>query len=430
MKPFWYLLTLCLSLVSSVALGAEPAFVIRDVRVVPVAGEATEKTTVTIIDGKIAEVGRQAKIPPGAQTIDGRGMTLYPGLFDCMTNLGLTEIGQVSATNDYSEMGSFMPHLMSWSALHVESEHIPVTRAAGITHALTYPRGERISGQAAIVNLDGWTPEQMEIRRSGAMILNFPGQPGLRPPGYYESPYRRARPYAELQQEYRKDLGELELFFDKARHYMRARQTAGQKVSSASDARLQAMIPVLKGERPVVVIAQWAPDIRAAVKFATDQRLNYMLYSTGEVWKVLDFLKENKVRVILGPMQRLPETNDAAVDVVYRTPALLHQRGIPFAIATGDSADSRNLPYEAGNAVGYGLPYDVALRAITLTPAEFFRIDDELGSIQPGRRANLVLVRGDILDYSGEVKQLWINGKSISLETKHTQLYEKYKNRR
>jgi len=417
-------------MVFSFGLAAEPAFVIRDVRVVPVAGEPIDKATVSIVDGKIVEVGRQTKLPPGAAIVDGRGMTLYPGLFDCMTMLGLTEIGQISATNDHSELGTFMPHLMSWSALHVESEHLPVTRAGGITHALTYPRGQRISGQAAIVNLDGWTPEQMEIRRAGAMILNFPGQPGLRSPRNYDGPNRRARPYAELQKEYQKDLSELRLFFEKAHHYMRARQAEGQTTIAGYDARLEAMIPVLKGERPVVVIAQWAPDIRAAVRFASEQRLNYVLFSTGEVWKVLDFLKENNVRVILGPLQRLPETEDAAVDIVYRTPALLHERGIPFAIATGDSADSRNLPYEAGTAVGYGLPYDAALRAITLTPAEFFGISGELGSIQPGKKANLVLVRGDILDYSGEVKQLWINGKSVSLESKHSRLYEKYKNRR
>ncbi len=429
MKAVCWPLTLLLSLVPSLVLGAEPTYVIREVRVVPVAGEAIEKATVSIVGGKIAEVGRQTRVPPGATIVDGRGMTLYPGLFDCMTMLGLTEIGQVSATNDYSEMGTFMPHLMSWSALHVESEHLPVTRAAGITHALTYPRGQRISGQAAIVNLEGWTPEQMEIRRSGAMILNFPGQPGLRPSGSYGGSFRRARPFADLQKEYQKDLSELRLFFEKAHHYMRARQAGGEDLAG-HDARLEAMIPVLKGERPVVVIAQWAPDIRAAVRFASQQRLNYVLFSTGEVWKVLDFLKENNVRVILGPLQRLPETDDAAVDIVYRTPALLHERGIPFAIATGDSADSRNLPYEAGTAVGYGLPYDAALRAITLTPAEFFGIAGELGSIEPGKKANLVLVRGDILDYSGEIQQLWINGKSVSLESKHSRLYEKYKNRR
>ncbi len=429
MKALRCQLILWVGLASSFALAEDPSYLIRDVKVVGVAGAVLDKATVVVAAGKIVDVGRQVKVPPGASVIEGRGMTLYPGLFDCMTILGLTEIGQVSATNDYSEMGTFMPQLMAWNALHVESEHIPVTRAAGITHALACPHGGEIPGQAAIVNLDGWTPEQMEIKRSGALMLNFPQQPGLRSFSYGEGRSRSTRPYPELKKEYEKEVSELRIFFEKAHHYMQARDTAGDKSASGFDQRLEAMIPVLKGERPVVVSADWAPDIKAAVRFATEQRLNYLLFSTGEVWKVADFLKENKVRVILGPLHRLPDTDDAPVDIIYRTPALLYEKGIPFAIASGDSADSRNLRYEAGTAVGYGLPPAEALRAITLTPAEFFGIAGEVGSIQAGKRANLVLVSGDILDYQGEIKQIWINGKSISLETKHTRLYEQYKNR-
>ncbi len=413
------------------AFSAGPGYVIKGAKIIPVSGKVIDKGSVVISDGNIVEVGRQvSKIPPGAMVIDGTGLVVYPGLFDCNTILGLTEIGQVSATNDYSEMGKFMPHLQAFSVIHVESEHIPVARANGITHVLTCPRGERIAGQAAIISLDGWTPEEMEISRKAALMINFPAQPGISSSARFSGRFGRgaSRTYAELKKEYEAEIQELKLFLEKSRHYLKAKENAtGQPFGI--DPQLEGMIPVLKGQEPVIISASHAADIKAAVNFAREEKLNYVLYSAGDVWKAADFLKETQTRVILGPLDTMPE-DDGATDVVYRTPALLHEKGIPFAISTADSADSRNLPYQAGIAVAYGLPYEAALRAVTLTPAEFLGVAAKVGSIEPGKKANLVVATGDLLDFQTQIRHLFINGHPVSLQNKHLQLYEKYKNRK
>ncbi|RPI20792.1 MAG: hypothetical protein EHM61_26290, partial [Acidobacteria bacterium] len=373
-------ISLALVLVGS-TFSASPAYVIRGAKIIPVSGTVIDKGSVVIADGKIVEVGRQVKkVPSGAVVIEGAGLIVYPGLFDCNTILGLTEVGQVSATNDYSEMGKFMPHLQAFSVIHVESDHIPVARANGITHVLTCPRGELISGQAAIISLDGWTTEEMEISRKGALMINYPAQPGLSSPRFSgRFGGRGSRPYAELKKEYETEVQQLKLFFKKARHYADAKEGAPAG-AFAVDPQLEGMIPVLKGKEPVIISASRAPDIKAAIAFAKEEKLDYLLFSTGEIWKVLDFLKENQTRVILGPLDSLPSSDDTAVDIVYRTPALLHENGIKFALATSDSADARNLPYQAGVAAAYGLPAEIALRAITLTPAEFLGIAETVGS--------------------------------------------------
>jgi imidazolonepropionase-like amidohydrolase len=421
----------CLLLFVASAFSAGSAYVIKGAKIVPVSGKVIEKGSIVISDGNIIEVGpRVSKNPKGATVIDGAGLVVYPGLFDCNTILGLSEVGQVSATNDYNEMGKFMPHLQAFSAIHVESEHIPVARANGITHVLTCPRGERIAGQAALISLDGWTPEEMEISRRAALMINFPAQPGSRSGSRFSGRFGRGptRPYAELKKEYEAEIQELKLFLEKARHYLKAKETASG-LTFAVDPQLEGMIPALKGQEPVIISASRAVDIKAAVNFAREEKLDYVLYSGGEVWKAVDFLKENQARVILGPLDTMPE-DDAPTDIVSRTPALLYEKGVPFAISTSDSADSRNLPYQAGTAVAYGLPYDAALRAITLTPAEFLGVAGKVGSIEPGKKANLVVAAGDLLDVRAQIRHLFINGHPVSLQNKHLQLYEKYKNRK
>ncbi len=420
-----------LLLFAASAFSAGPAYVIKGAKIFPVSGQVIDKGSVVIADGNIIEVGRRvSRIPPGAVVLDGTGLVVYPGLFDCNTILGLTEIGQVSATNDYSEMGKFMPHLQAFSVIHVESEHIPVARANGITHVLTCPRGERIAGQATIISLDGWTPEEMEISRKAALMINFPAQPGTSSSARFSGRFGRgaSRPYSELKKEYEAEIQELKLFLEKSRHYLRARENASGQPFGI-DPQLEGMIPVLKGQEPVIISASRAADIKAAVNFARDEKLNYVLYSGGDIWNVVDFLKETQTRVILGPLDTMPE-DDAATDIVYRTPALLHEKGVPFAISTSDSADSRNLPYQAGIAIAYGLPYEAALRAVTLTPAEFLGVAGKVGSIEPGKKANLVVATGDLLDFQAQIRHLFINGHPVSLENKHLQLYEKYKNRK
>ena len=415
---------LVLALSSIPLVRADGTYALRDAKIVTVSGPIIERGTVVIRDGLIVDVGTKVSIPRGAQVINARGLTVYPGLFDANTRIGLTEISRVTETNDYSEMGEYMPHLLAFTAVHVESEHIPVARVNGITHVLTRPVGGTIPGQGAIISLEGWTPDEMEIRRHGAMLLDFPSVLSVR--------FSRRR-YSEIKKEHEEKIRQLKELFAKARHYMQARIRFKPEEISASrffpDKQLEALIPVLKGEQPVLIEANSHVDIKNAVKFAQEEKLNYILLGASDAWKVADFLRENKARVILGPRQSLPGREDDPIDIIYRTPAILHQHGVPFAIATGDSAKVRNLQYEAGNAVAYGLPYQAALRSITLTPAEFLGVAQVVGSIEKGKKANLVVAQGDILEYQTPIRHLFINGKPVSLETKHTRLYHQYLNR-
>lgn len=400
-------------------LPAQESYAIRNARIVTVSGEVIERGTVVIEDGLISAVGPRARAPRRARVIDGRGLTVYPGLFDSDTRLGLTEIGAVPVTNDNNEMGDYQPHLLAFTAFHVESEHIPVARVEGVTHVLTRPSGSVIPGQGAIMHLAGWSPEEMEVNRHGAMVLEFPSLMPLRR-GFGGS---RQRPYSEQKKDFEKQIGELKDLFAKARHYRDAEQR-GAPVEY--NKQLKALEPVIGGEMPVLIEADSHVDMKEAVKFAQEEGLNYVLLGARDAWKVADFLKENEVRVILGPTQVLPSREDDPIDIVYRTPAILHEMGVRFALSTGSSSDVRTLPFEVGNAVAHGLPREAGVRAITLTPAEFLGLGDQLGSIEPGKKANLVVTDGDILEYRTRIRHVFINGAEVPLESKHTELYRKY----
>jgi imidazolonepropionase-like amidohydrolase len=214
---------------------------------------------------------------------------------------------------------------------------------------------------------------------------------------------------------------------------MEAKEKPGAAGTSAipRDVRYEAMIPVLKGQQVVFIEVQSDQDIRKAVQFAREQKLNYVLLGADDAPKVADFLQENGVRVILGPPDPLPIREDDPVDGVCRAAAVLHEHGVSFAMATGrGGADDRNLRHQAGMTVGCGLPCDVALRAVTLTPAEFTGVAGMVGSIEKGKRADLVLTDGDILEYGTHITQTFVNGKPAGVQSRYTELYDKYKDRK
>ncbi len=396
-------------------------YAIRNARIVTVSGEDIDRGTVVITDGKISAVGTSVRIPRGARRIDGRGLTVYPGLFNANTNIGLTEIGAVGVSNDYNELGDYTPQLLAWSAIHVESEHIPVARVDGLTHVVTRPGGGTISGQGAIVHLDGWSQEEMEIERSGAMYLDLPSVLRVRPPRFGGFG-RGGGSYKEAQKRYDDRVAELKELFARVKAY-------AESDKSPRDRQLEALIAVVEGKMLVVMQANSHVDIKNAAEFAKENGLKYAILGASDAWMVADYLKENDVAVILGPVQNLPGRNDDPIDIVYRGPSILQEKGVRFAMSTGGSANARTLPFEVGNAVAHGLSWEAALRSITLTPAEIFGVDDRLGSIEEGKIANLVVADGDILEYQTEIKHLFIQGKAVSLESKHTELYRKYINR-
>lgn len=389
-------------------------------------GPPVANGTVVIRDGRIAGVIEGPAQPAGATVIDATGKHVYPGLFDAITRLGLTEIGAVDVTNDVTELGTFNPHLLGMTAVHPASEHIPVTRANGITHASAAPnaRGGGIGGQASVIHLDGWTIEQMVIDSSIGMIVDWPS---LQTREFDWSTFSwRERSYKEAKTQYEERLDSLRSWVQAARQYLRAMDA---DMSLPRDLKLAALGRVVRGELPLLIEANTDRAIRGAIEFAQAEDVRIVILGGREAWKVADLLAERDVPVILGGSQQLPSGENEPYDEQYAQPGKLHAAGVRFAISTFNASSSRTLPYEAGTAVPYGLPREEALKAITLYPAQILGLGDELGTIEEGKIANLIVTDGDPLEITTEVSHVIIQGRDVSLMNKHRQLHETYKAR-
>jgi imidazolonepropionase-like amidohydrolase len=432
---------LALVLAASLAIPAWPqttasttAYAIKGGKVFTLAGAPIENGTVVIRDGKIAAVGANVAIPQDAQVIDATGLEVYPGMFDPVTQIGLNEVSAVSATVDVSELGDYNPELVAATAVNPASAHIPVTRANGITAVIAAPgtasldlsSGGIIDGQASAFNLAGWTMDEMQINRSVAMVINWPS---IQTASFdFASFTVKEKPYADVKKEYDKSINTLSDWLDRARHYAQAKEK-GSPALYERDLKLEALVPVVEGKLPVLVIADEARDIRSAVDFCSKQNLKMILGSGAEAWKVKDLLKEKKIPVILAPTNRLPEQEDTPYDKPYTEPSELFAAGIPFAFSSFATAFARRLPQYAGTAVAYGLPHDEALKAVMLNAAQIFGLADQLGTLEPGKLANIIVTNGDPLELQTLVRYIFIKGQLTSTDNKHRDLYDEYRKR-
>ena len=431
---------LALALTASLAIpawtqtAAPASYAIKGGKVFTLAGPAIENGTVLIRDGKIAAVGAGIAIPQDAQVIDATGLEVYPGMFDPVTQIGLNEVSAVSATVDVSELGDYNPELVAATAVNPASAHIAVTRASGITEVIAAPgttgfdlqSGGLIAGQASAFNLAGWTMDEMQINRSVAMVINWPS---IQTRTFDFATFSiKEKPYADVKKEYDKSVNTLGDWMDRARHYAQAKEK-GSPTLYERDLKLEALVPVVEGKLPVLVVADEARDIRNAVDFCTKQNLRMILGSGAEAWKVKELLKEKKIPVVLAPTNRLPEQEDTPYDKPYTEPSELFAAGIPIAFSSFGTAFSRRLPQYAGTAVAYGLPHDEALKAVMLNAAQMFGLADQLGTLETGKIANVIVTSGDPLELQTQVRYLFIKGQLTSTDNKHRELYEQYRKR-
>jgi imidazolonepropionase-like amidohydrolase len=426
---------------------ANDSVFIRGVDVYPVTGPELKGVSVLVTDGKIADIGAKVIAPKGVKIVDGKGLRLYPGMIDSNTELGLSEISAERVTVDTGELGEFMPQLKALSAVNPDSEHFGVVRANGITSVMTFPaaggRGGRggggqqyISGQAALIHMDGWTWEDMEINRSAAVHLLYPsiamrgGRGGMANVDFADeiallfAGGSAAGTYTEAKRKYETQVAKVTEFFDNARQYQKER--TANLPGFKRDLKYEAMIPVLEGKVPVAVPAARERAIHDAVAFAEKEHIKIVILAPQELGKEGPDLKAKNVPVILGRTEALPENQDAPYDYAESLPAEFYKAGVKIAFGTFDNEFSRNLPYNAARAVAYGLPYDAALKAITINPAEIWGAGDKMGSIEKGKWADLMLVNGDPLETPTQIKALYIKGKEVDLSNKQTRLYQKY----
>jgi imidazolonepropionase-like amidohydrolase len=392
-----------------------------------------ENGVLVLQNGKIAAVGAagSVKVPAGAQVIDAKGMTVYPGLIDSETHLGLTEIEEEKSTNDLVEASDeIMPHMHVADAFHAESELIPVARYNGITNAIVSPDSkDTLPGQDSFIQLGGADAAQMLLVRDLAMPLNFTGKQ-RRNESFATAQYPQTRMGMAAQM--RQAFTDAQGYAAKWDEYnkKKAAGKAGEAPPSppSRDLKLEALLPYLEGKKPVIVKAEEPSDVETAYALGQEFKLRMILNGLTHSQAIYDKIAGWKLPVILGSIYDDPKPW-ARYDSVYKMPGELSKRGVKIAFASFDAHQVRNLPYAAGMAVAFGLPYDEAMKALTLYPAQIWGVDDQLGSLEVGKTANVVVANGDPLDVKTVVEHVFIRGREIPLVNRQTELRDRYQNK-
>ena len=393
-----------------------------------VSGETLSPGNVLIRDGKIVAVGAKASAKAD-KTVDLAGQHLYPGFILPSTTLGLQEISAVRATRDFREVGTYTPDVQSWLSVNPDSELLPVARANGITHFLPIPSGGIVTGTSGLMQLGGWTIEDMVVKRQVAMHVFWPSM-NLR---VNDGDKNKAKPVDQQVKDRRERIKAIDDFFEEARAYAKTRANGGKSKPADVVPAWEAMLPVVDGKIPVFIHADELREIKAAVTWASGLSLKSVIVGGRDSWKVASFLATNSVPVIFEHVFTQPSTDTESYDSHFRAASILQKAGVRFAFSEGMESsgayNARNLPYSAAQSVAFGLPAEAALKAITLAPAQILGVDKRIGSIEKGKDATLFASDGDILDIRSHVTRMWIEGKEASLESRHTRLYEKYKAR-
>jgi imidazolonepropionase-like amidohydrolase len=428
------LIVFAICLCSGSASAQQKTFVLKGGKLLTISHGTIENGVLAMSGGKITAIGPAGsmKIPKDAEVIDVTGMTVYPGLIDSESYLGLTEISAEGSTNDLIETSDeIMPHMHVYDAFHAESELIPVARLNGITNAIVAPQSQdTLPGQDAFIQLDGKSANDMLLVRDLAMPLNFTGEQRRN-----ESWEKRKFPQTRmgLAAQLRQTFLDAQDYSDRWSDYEKKKSDAAAKPDDKKgapsppkrDLKLEALLPYLQGKKPIVLAAEEPSDLETAVGLARQFNLKFVLNHVSHSQPVLDYVASLKVPVIVGPIYESPK-NYERYDAVYGLPGELYKRGVKIAFASYDAHAVRNLPYAAGYATAFGLPHDEALKAITLNPAEIWGVADQLGSLDVGKTANVVVADGDPLDVKTDVKRIFISGRQVPMTSRQTVLRDRY----
>lgn len=382
-------------------------------------GKVIENCVIAIDKGKIVHIGSIDELSmdlAGYESIRTDGKHIYPGLISPLSDLGLSEIGSVRATVDEGETGNLNPNVRSIIAYNTDSEVIPTIRSNGILLAQITPRGGLISGTSSIVQLDAWNWEDAALRTDNGIHLNWPGMHSRR--GYGSSGTTTPDP------NYKKNVEILDKFFTDARSYFESENR--DKVNL----KLEAMKGLFDGSKRLFISAGYVKEIVESIRFAKKYDVQKIILVGGDedAWMVKDFLKENNIPVIVAHIHRMAKRKDEDVRLPFKLPSMFMKEGILTGIYYSGATGSMNLPFVAGHAAGYGLTREEALQCITLNNAQILGIEDQVGTLETGKDATLIVSTGDLLDIrSNNVELAYITGRKINLDNKHKQLYRKYK---
>jgi imidazolonepropionase-like amidohydrolase len=407
-------LYLCASLASA-PLSAQTTAIVGG-RVLPVSGPPIENGTVVIRDSMIVGVGANIAVPEGARRIDATGLVVTPGIVNAYTQLGLTEIDLGTGTVESGVRGPIAAAYNVLEGINPASTLIPVTRIEGITSALVAPVGDFVAGQSVFVDLTGNTVEEMVSRSPVAMHVTLDESSKGAGGG------ARAGTAARL----RRLLNDARVYAQRRADYER-RQIRDLEGTQAD---LEALQPVLQGRIPLIVTAHRVYDIRTALRIAREFNVRLVLAGAAEGWQIADEIARAGVPVLVEPLTNIPSFNQLGAR--YENPARLAEAGVRIAIVAGagpggTAHNARVVKQEAGNAVSYGLPWDAALRAVTLAPAEILGVADRYGSLQPGRVANVVVWTGDPFEFSTAPRHVFIRGREVPPTSRQRELLERYR---
>jgi imidazolonepropionase-like amidohydrolase len=391
-------------------------FALTNANIQTVTNGVISNGTVVISGGKITDLGAGIQAPAGATVIDCKGMWIYPGMIDAGTHVGLLEIGQIDQASDERESGQIIPQMKALTAINPNSAVIPVTRVSGVTTVLTVPDGGLIPGTAALVNLHGYVPDQMYAGFEG-VVVNFPntGRRG----------FNDRRTDEDIKKATDKALALLNDTWDKAVTY--AKLDSATKGKKEYYPEMQALVPVIRGERALIIEVNAAKDITAALKWISDKKVKKAILSgVAEGWRVAADIAKAGIPVLTGPVLAIPSREYDKYDKGYANAGLMKKAGVKVAIRTNETENVRNLPYHAAFAATYGMGKEEALKAVTIVPAEIFGVAAQMGSIEKGKDATLFVCDGDPFETKTQVKEVFINGWQMPMESRQTLLYEEF----
>ncbi len=383
-------------------------------------GQVIENGMIEIRNGKIVKVGPNGAVPADdVRVIDAKGSHVYPGLILSNSNVGLVDISSVRATSDATEIGEFNTSVRSLVAYNTDSKVINTLRSTGVLLANIVPQGAIISGSSSVVQLDAWNWEDASYAADNGIHYNMPTLIN-RP-----NPFAAFLPPAPAGDPVKRGLDEIE----KTKSFLKqAKAYASATDIKETNLKFEALKGLFDKKQKFFIHADLARELLIAIDFKKEIGLDVVIVGGSESYQVADLLKKYDIPVILNQMHSLPTLADDAVDQPYKTPSQLQKAGVLFAINDEDGQHrGKNLPFNAGTAVAYGLTKEQALTAITLSAAKILGIADRTGSIEAGKDANLVISTGDILDMrSNNITNAIIQGRMIDLNDKHKELYDKY----
>lgn len=376
------------------------------------------KGDLLIKDGKIANIGPNLSAA-GAKEIDCTGQFIYPGFIDGGTNLGLVEVSSVSLTQDARESGDVKPFLEALTAVNPSSVAIPVTRVSGVTTVIAMPEGGLIPGKAALINLVGYSPDEMYADFK-AMRMNFPSS-AARGRRDRRSPEDRKKAEEKTFKEITKLWKETKLFAK-----IKAAKAKDASIVQEYNPTLEEMIPVVEGKMPLFIEVNRSSDILSALKWIKKTGVKAVLTGVSEGWRVADSIAAAKIPVITGPVIGMPTRQSDRYDRPYANAGLMSKAGVTVAIRSNDTENVRDLPFHAGFAAAYGMGREEALKAITIVPAQIMGLGDRLGSLEVGKDANLFICDGDPMETKTQIQQVFISGWEIPMNSRHSLLYDEF----